>query len=91
MGAVICIGRPTIERAAKGLEVEVGQGVTIIAADDLFHADPYTEIERLRKIEAAARDLMDNSPIGDDDKPYCSDVAGREFDALYLSLNAADK
>lgn len=44
------------------------------------------EIVRLRKIEAAARDLMDNSPIGDNDKPYSSDVAGREFDALYLSL-----
>jgi len=44
------------------------------------------EIIRLRKIEAAARDLIDNSPVGDNDKPYCSDVTGREFDALYLSL-----
>lgn len=44
------------------------------------------EIERLHKVEAAARELMDNSPIGDDDKPYCSDVAQSEFNALYLSL-----
>lgn len=44
------------------------------------------EIVRLRRIEAAARNLMDNSPVGDDDKPYCSDVAQSEFKALYLSL-----
>ncbi len=43
-------------------------------------------IARLYKVEAAARNLMDNSPTGDDDKPYISEVAGREFDALYLSL-----
>jgi hypothetical protein len=45
------------------------------------------EMERLSAIEAAARELMDNSPTGDDDKPYCSDLAGREFDQLYLSLH----
>ena len=57
MNAVICIGRPTIERAANGLEVQVGQGVTIIAADDLFHADPYAEIDRLKAaLELIARD-----------------------------------
>jgi hypothetical protein len=44
------------------------------------------EIERLRKIEAAARNLIDNSPTGDDDKPYCSDVAQTEFAALAATL-----
>lgn len=52
----------------------------------LIQDEAAAEIVRLRKIEAAARDLMDSSPVGDDDKPYSSDVAGREFDALYHSL-----
>ncbi|HEX7767085.1 MAG TPA: hypothetical protein VF443_10250 [Nitrospira sp.] len=45
------------------------------------------EIERLRRIDAAARNLIDNSPTGDDDKPYCSDVAQPEFAALAETLN----
>jgi hypothetical protein len=44
------------------------------------------DLEALCAVADAAQDLMDNSPIGDDDKPYSSDVVGREFDALYLSL-----
>ena len=48
MNITICIGRPTIDKAASGEPVEVGQGVVIIAADDLFHASPYAEIDRLK-------------------------------------------
>ena len=53
-------------------------------------SDEFARIEadnvRLRIIEAAARALIANSPIGDDDKPYCSDVAQTEFAALAATL-----
>ena len=44
------------------------------------------DLAALCDVADAAQDLMDNSPLGDNDKPYCSDVAGKEFDALFLSL-----
>lgn len=62
MSITICIGRPTIDKAASGEPVDVGQGVVIIAADDLFHASPYAEIERLR---AELQKLADQKTIGE--------------------------
>lgn len=58
---VICIGRPTIDRAANGEMVEVGQGVTIMAADDLHRASPYAEVDHLRQREAEALKLLHNA------------------------------
>lgn len=48
MSIALHIGRPTIDKAASGQAVDVGHGITIFAADDLFHASPYAEIERLK-------------------------------------------
>lgn len=59
MNITICIGRPTIDKAASGEPVEVGHGVTILAADDLFHASPYAEIERLRDAVLSAKAWLD--------------------------------
>lgn len=47
MSAVICIGKPTIDKAASGEMVDVGQGVTIMAADGLLHASPYVMVDTL--------------------------------------------
>lgn len=57
MSIVICIGRPSIDKVASGEPCDVGQGVTLMAADDLFHASPYAEVDRLRTaLEMIARD-----------------------------------
>lgn len=44
------------------------------------------DLARLKRIEAAAKALVENSPIGDDDKPYASEIVGKEFDALVKAL-----
>lgn len=46
------------------------------------------EIARLKRIEAAAMALVENSPVGDDDQPYASEVVGPEFAALVEALRS---
>lgn len=36
----------------------------------------------------AVKDFIDNSPTGDDDEPYCSDVAQFEFKKLVTAFHA---
>lgn len=40
------------------------------------------------ELYAAVRDFIENSPIGDDDKPYCSDVMQSEFRRLFEAYRA---
>lgn len=47
MNITLCIGRPTIDKAASGEPVDMGHGVVILAADGLFHNSPYDQIDRL--------------------------------------------
>lgn len=47
MDITLCIGRPTIDKAASGEPVDMGHGVTILAADGLHRNSPYDEIDRL--------------------------------------------
>ena len=44
----------------------------------------------LKALECA-REFIDDSPIGDDDKPYCSDVMQTEFKKLAVALSALHK
>lgn len=47
MNITLCIGRPTIDKAASGEAVDMGHGVTILAADDLLRSSPYALIDTL--------------------------------------------
>jgi len=55
------------------------------AADALSRA-PQPDTVTMLRIVNAAKDLIENSPFGDDDRPYASDIVGREFDTLYREL-----
>ena len=44
----ICIGKPLIALLAKQGAWKSEAGESLVAASDLFHADPYAEIEHLR-------------------------------------------
>lgn len=44
------------------------------------------ELDYLRAVKRAAQDLIDNSPHGDDDKPYASEIVQGEFKALAFAL-----
>ena len=57
----------------------LAEQIASLAAPD---AAPYA------KVLEAARDLMDNSPIDDNGRPFISEVASREFDALREALAA---
>ena len=44
----ICIGRPIIETLAREGAWTSGSGESVVAASELFGANPYDKIERLR-------------------------------------------
>lgn len=76
MSIVICIGRPSIDKVASGEPCDVGQGVTLLAADDLFHASPYAEIERLRDRTKAALEVVNAQ--AEDEALWCQPVYASE-------------
>lgn len=43
---------------------------------------------KVAAVISAVADLIDNSPIGDDDRPYISETAGSEFDRLVAAFNS---
>ena len=46
--SAICVGRPLITILANEGAWSSYDGRAVIAADDLFHANPYDEIDKLR-------------------------------------------
>jgi hypothetical protein len=53
MSAPICIGRPLITILANEGAWAASDGGAVVAADDLFKANPYDEIARLRSARRA--------------------------------------
>lgn len=49
MNITLCIGRPTIDKAASGEPVDMGHGVIILAADGLHRNSPYDALENIAK------------------------------------------
>lgn len=47
MNITLCIGRPTIDKAASGEPVDMGHGVTILAADGLHRNSPYDTLKNI--------------------------------------------